>query len=125
VINAARWRGGRCCNAATNARRTVSRDSATLAGSSGSSRPSGIGSIHVTSGRISPIGPLGERASPRSIGRARRSRPLSMSRHTFVAIRYSHERSAARPSKRSSARHARSSVSWTASSASNGEPSIR
>jgi len=48
-----------------------------------------------------------------------------MSRQTFVAIRYSHDRRAARPSKRSIAFHARTSVSWTASSASNVEPSIR
>ena len=44
----------------------------------------------------------GSRAGPRSIGRARRSRPFSMSRQTFVAIRYSHERSDERPSNRSS-----------------------
>jgi len=48
-----------------------------------------------------------------------------MSRQTFVAIRYNHDLSADRASKRSMFRHARSSVSWTASSASNVEPSIR
>jgi hypothetical protein len=47
-----------------------------------------------------------------------------MSKHTFVAIRYSHERNAERPSKRSYARHARMNVSCTASSAS-AEPSMR
>ena len=57
--------------------------------------------------------------------RARRERPFSMSRHTFVAMRYSHDRNAARPSKRSNPFQARRNVSWTASSASNGEPSIR
>ena len=46
-------------------------------------------------------------------------------RHTFVAMRYSHERSELRPSKPGSPRQARSSVSWTASSASATEPSIR
>ena len=66
-----------------------------------------------------------EPAGPRSIGRARRWRPLSMSRQTLVAIRYSHDRRAARPSKRSMLRHARTIVSWTASSASKLEPSIR
>ena len=35
----------------------------------------------------------------RSIGRARRLRPFSMSRHTLVAMRYSHDRSCERPSK--------------------------
>ena len=38
-------------------------------------------------------------AGPRSMARARRWRPRSMSRQTLVAIRYSHERSAERPSK--------------------------
>src|SRR5262249_58859546 len=58
-------------------------------------------------------------------GGARRGRPCNMSRHTLVAMRYSHERNADRPSKRSTPRHARTSVSCTASSASNDEPSIR
>ena len=45
--------------------------------------------------------------------------------HTLVAMPNSQDRSAARASNRSSARQARTSVSCTASSASNGEPSIR
>ena len=61
----------------------------------------------------------------RSIGRARRWRPFNMSKHTLVAIRYSHDRTADRPSKRSKLRHARTRVSWTASSASNDDPSMR
>jgi hypothetical protein len=40
-------------------------------------------------------------------------------------MRYSHERSADRPSKRSAFFHARTIVSWTASSASKAEPSMR
>ncbi len=60
-----------------------------------------------------------------SIGRARRSLPLSMSRHTFVTMLYSHERSDDLPSNRSKPRQARSIASWTASSASNADPSIR
>ena len=60
-----------------------------------------------------------------SIGRARRWRPRSMSRHTLVAMRYSHERTADRPSKPSMPRQARTIVSCTASSASKTEPSIR
>ena len=64
-------------------------------------------------------------AGPMSIGSSRRLRPLSASRQTLVAIRYSHDRTADRPSNRSNERHARTSVSWTASSASNAEPSIR
>jgi hypothetical protein len=48
-----------------------------------------------------------------------------MSRHTLVAMRYSQDRSADRPSKLSNPRQARTIVSWTASSASKEEPSIR
>ena len=48
--------------------------------------------------------------------RLRRERSMSM--HTFVAIRYSHVRTDARPSNRPDDRHARTSVSCTASSAS-------
>jgi hypothetical protein len=61
----------------------------------------------------------------RSIGIARRRRPLSESKHTLVAMRYSQDRSEERPSKRSTPRHARTMTSWTASSASEAEPSIR
>ena len=43
----------------------------------------------------------------------------------FVATRYSHVRTELRPSKRGSARQARSSASWSASSASSTDPSIR
>ena len=84
-----------------------------------------MGSTQVTSGRVFRFASTGSLEGPRSIGRARRSRPLSMSRQTFVAIRYSHERSAARPSNRLSPRQARIIVSCTASSASNGEASMR
>ena len=41
----------------------------------------------VASGRVCRLLSTGSWAGPRSIGRARRSRPLSMSRQTFVAIR--------------------------------------
>ncbi len=98
---------------------------ATSAGSpSGTTRPSGIGSIQVTSGNTLRFSAIGSRDGPRSIGRARRSRPLSMSSETFVAIRYSHERRDDLPSNRSKLRHARTNVSCTASSASKAEPSI-
>ena len=79
-ISTARWRGGRCCSAATNASRIVSRATASSAGS-------GMGWIHVTSGSVFRFSMIGSRAGPRSIGVARRSRPVSMSRQTFVAIR--------------------------------------
>ena len=48
---------------------------------------SGIGWIQVTSGGTFRLLSTGSCAGPRSIGRARRSRPLSMSRQTLVAIR--------------------------------------
>jgi hypothetical protein len=64
-------------------------------------------------------------AAVRSIGRARLLPALSESRQTLVAMRYSQERSDERPSKESMDRQARTIVSWTASSASNEEPSIR
>jgi hypothetical protein len=47
------------------------------------------------------------------------------SRHTLVAIRYSHERNEERPSNPSAAFQARSIVSCTTSSASKADPSIR
>jgi len=73
---------------ATNASFTVSRATATSAGSpSGTTSPVGTGSIHVTSGSVCRFDSTGSRAGPRSIGRARRSREPSMSRQTFVAMR--------------------------------------
>jgi hypothetical protein len=125
-MSTARWRAGRCCSAATKARRSVSRDIASSAGSpsSGSTRLSGIGSSQVASGCV-VSGLSMPPAGPKSIGRARRWRPSSIVRQTFVAMRYSQDESAARPSKRSRLRHARSIVSCTASSASNAEPSMR
>ena len=46
----------------------------------------GIGSSQLTSGTFR-LDSTGSAAPPKSIGRARRERPFSMSRHTFVAIR--------------------------------------
>ena len=87
-ISTARCRGGRCWSAATNASRIVSRASVTSAGSpSGTTRPSGIGSIHVTSGSVFRFSTTGSRDGPMSIGLARRFRPSSMSKQTFVAMR--------------------------------------
>ena len=91
-ISTARWRGGRCWSAAMIASLVVSRSSVTAAGS-------GAGWIQVASGIVFRFASIGSWAGPRSIGRARRSRPPSMSRQTFVVIRYSHDRSDARPSK--------------------------
>lgn len=54
----------------------------------------GDGAMHVVSGSVLSSTGSTEPAGPRSMGRARRSRPSSMSKQTFVAIRYSHERSA-------------------------------
>jgi hypothetical protein len=70
------------------ASRIVSRPTATSAGSpSGTTSPSGTGWIQDASGSVFRFASIGACAGPRSIGRARRSRPFSMSRQTFVAIR--------------------------------------
>ena len=126
--SAARCLAGRCCSAVTNANRTESRSAAISAGSprSGTTIASGIGVTQMSSaglGRSSDS--TGGDDGPRSIGSARRFSPRSASRHTLVAIRYSHDRSEERASNRSAPRQARSIVSCTASSASNAEPSIR
>jgi hypothetical protein len=88
-MRTARWRGGRCCKAATNASLIDSRATATSAGSAGSdtTRPSGIGSIQAPSGRAGPRTAGAVEAGPRSMARARRWRPCSMSRQTLVVIR--------------------------------------
>ena len=85
---------------------------------------SGIGSSQCVRGLSSSTSSTVP-AGPSSIGRARRDLADSASRHTFVAIRYSHVLTDERPSKRPEFRHARTIVSWTASSASNAEPSMR
>ena len=114
-------------SAATKASRIDSLVSATSAGSQldGITRPSGIGSSHATSGSWSPSGPSALPGGVRSMGLARRCREPSMSKQTLVAMRYSHERRAARPSQESIDRHALTIASCAASSASNDEPSIR
>ena len=89
-------------------------------------RVSTIGDTHRCSGNMAPrCDSSGGDDAASSIGRARRSRPRSMSRQTLVAMRYSHERTLDRPSKASAARHARTMVSCTASSASKPDPSMR
>ncbi len=110
-----------------NANRMDSRTWASSAGSASGvgTRASGMGSTQASPGRVAPVNRSAAEDGPRSMVSARRWRPRSMSRHTLVAMRYSHERSADRPSKRSKPRQARSMVSWTASSASKTEPSMR
>ena len=84
----ARCRAGRCWRAAMNASLMLSRATATSAGSpSGTTRPSGAGCTQVASERTFRWAGSGSTAGPRSIGRARRSLPFSMSRQTLVAIR--------------------------------------
>jgi hypothetical protein len=106
----------------------LSLATATSAGSAsgGSTRSSAIGETQLPSGSTpSRDDSTGGREGPSSIGRARRWRPRSMSMHTLVAMRYSHDRTLERPSNCSPAFHARTIVSWTASSASKPDPSIR
>ena len=64
-------------------------------------RSSGTGSIHALSGSGVPRAESAVTAGLMSIGRARRWLAPFMSKQTFVAILYSHERRAARPSNRS------------------------
>ncbi len=126
-ISTARCRGASRCSTATKASFTDSRWAATSAGSpvSGSTRPSGAGPIQVTSDSWVSCAVATVTGPARSIGRARALRPFSASRQTLVAMRYSQERSADRPSKPRCPRQARTMVSCTASSASKTEPSIR
>ena len=72
-----------------------------------------------------PGGSWGSAGGPWSIGSIRLGRRSMAFSDALVAIRYSHERSELRPSKRGRPRHARSRASWRASSASWTEPSIR
>ena len=71
------------------------RGDRTSAGSppTGRTRSSGIGSTQAISASGAPSGASAVERALRSIGRARRWLAPSMSRQTFVAMRYSHERS--------------------------------
>src|SRR4030095_2053005 len=83
--------GVRCCNAATNASRTLSRSTTSAAGSSADppqTTESGTGSSQVTPGRDTrdPCG--SELGWPKPVGIGRRARPSSAVRQTLVAMRY-------------------------------------
>ena len=96
-----------------------------VAGSpSGTTRPSGIGSIHVTraASRGSRRPARGTARDPWAARAA--SAPRACRNTRSWRCRYSQERSAERPSNFSYARHARMNVSCTASSASS-DPSMR
>jgi hypothetical protein len=88
-MSTARCRGGRCCSAATNASRMLSWNTARSAGSpcAGGTAAPGIGSTQVSAGIGWPGTVVAGTAGERSIGRARRDRPRSASRQTFVAMR--------------------------------------
>jgi hypothetical protein len=124
-MSTARWRGSRCCSAATNASRIDSRDTARSSGSSVCVSRLGIGWIHVVSGSGAPRWSVPSLPTARSMGMARPRRSFSASMQTLVAILYAHARSPDGSARPGSARHARTMVSWTASSASCGDPSIR
>jgi hypothetical protein len=70
-----------------------------------------MGWIQAPSASGTPKAAFDGDADPKSIGIARRLRPSSIVIQTFVAILYSHDRSAARPSNLSKLRHARKNVS--------------
>ncbi len=67
----------------------LSRAAATSAGSpsSGTTRASGMGEIHDSSGRAAPVKEPELPGGPKSMARARRWRRRSMSRQTLVAMR--------------------------------------
>ncbi len=128
-INTARCLGGRCCRAATKASRTELRRTACSAGSATGwiSRSDGIGWTKADSTRGEPSEAItgAEGDGDMSTGSARRLRDSSASRQTLVAILYSQDRIDERPSKLVSPFQARTRTSWTASSASTADPSIR
>ena len=126
-MSTARCRGGRFCRAEMKASRMVSCSTTRPAGSAsaGTGPSPGNGSTQAESGSVATGSVLDGTGVDRSMGMARRLRLRSMSRQTLVAIRYSHERSADRPSNRSNACQARTMASCTASSASCADPSIR
>ena len=108
-ISTDRWREGRCCSAATNARRIDSRAAATSAGSPSVAitRESRMGCTNRCSGLCGPSTTSAVAVEgPSSMGRARRCGLRTMSMHTLLAMRYSQVRSEERPSKPSMARHA-------------------
>ena len=88
-MSAARWRGGRCCSAATKASRMLWRMAVSSNGSAsrGSARLSAIGSSQCVRSRVSSVACSNGVAGPSSIGRMRREPSASASRQTFVAIR--------------------------------------
>ena len=113
-ISTARVFGGRCWIATMNASSIVSlRERPARSGSaSGSAIPSSSSSGYGCSHGTSP---------PRGL----RGLRCSASRQALVAIRYSQARGVERPWKVSRRRQARRNVSWTRSSDSSSEPSIR
>ena len=112
-ISTARVFGGRCWIATMNASSIVSLATTCASGSaSGSAIPSSSSSGYGCSHGTSP---------PRGL----RGLRFSASRQALVAIRYSQARGVERPWKVSRRRQARRKVSWTRSSDSSSEPSIR
>ena len=127
-MSTARCRAGRYCRQAIRPRRRLSRATAMAAGSSAGpvTSASGIGLSQLTSGPAATGAPAGSSlGAPRPEGSARRPRCSSAVRQALVAIRYSQTRSDERPSNPACDRQARRKVSWTRSSASSSEPSIR
>jgi hypothetical protein len=94
-------------------------------GAAGSSRRSGAGWSQGSSGRQVGAARGSAVAGATSGGRTRRCRRSRAFREALVAIRYSQVRNSDRPWKPARARQARRKVSWTMSSASWTEPSIR
>jgi hypothetical protein len=120
TISEARCFGGSSWIAAMNASSIVSLATTSA---SGSASPDGMPSS-TSSGYGCSQGTSASGAAP-LCGRGLRGRRSRKSRHAFVAILYSHARNDERPWKLFRFRHARRNVSWTRSSESSYEPSIR
>ncbi len=127
----ARCLGGRCWTAARKASSIVSLATTTASGwaslgAAGSSSRSGYGCNQLTSGSgAGSWATTGAAAGTTCGGRTRRELWARAFRQALVAIRYSHARKLDRPWKLVRLRQARRNVSWTRSSASSKEPSIR
>jgi len=124
-VNAPRWVAGSDCSSAVTANRTSPERSAVCSTTEPPNQPVGAGISHGTSSAGTRGAPTSMPGSCRSRGSGLRPVSRSRSMQTLRAIR-KHQvvRLDRAPSYCPRARQARSKTSCTASSASNGEPSI-
>ncbi len=124
-MNTPRCFGGSACSTRVTASRTPDASATARSGSESAHQPVGAGISHGTSSAGTSGALTSIPAAVRSRGSGRRGLSRSRSTHTLRAIRYTQVDRAARSGRyEARLRQARSSASCTASSASNGEPSI-